>query len=197
MNVLHDKLVIASNNKHKLREIREILGTRFPHIFSLAEIGIDVEIAETGATFLENARIKAKTIVGMTGLPALADDSGLEVCALNGAPGVYSARYAGEPCDHDKNNEKLLKALEGVNDRRAAFVSVIMVCFPDGSEVYTEARAEGEILTAPRGTGGFGYDPVFLSKDLDITFAEATSAQKNSVGHRGRAVNNLLKLLEI
>ncbi|MDR2634881.1 MAG: RdgB/HAM1 family non-canonical purine NTP pyrophosphatase, partial [Clostridiales bacterium] len=192
-----DKLAIASNNRHKLREIKEILGGRFRHLLSLAELGLNIEIEETGTTFLENARIKASTVAELTGLPALADDSGLEVAALSGAPGVFSARYAGEPCDHQKNNEKLLDALKDCKDRRASFVSVQIIRFPDGSEIFAEGRASGVILTAPRGKGGFGYDPLFLSDDLGVTFAEASSEQKNSVSHRARALEALLLLLNV
>ena len=178
------KIAIATNNPNKLREIRAILGGFFDEALSLSDLGIDIDIEETGTTLTENALIKARTIRDLTGLPALADDSGLMVDALDGAPGVYSARYAGEKHDDKKNNALLLKNLEG-KPRDAKFCSVIALCYPDGRELTAEGSVRGVILEEERGTGGFGYDPLFL----------ATPEQKNSVSHRSRALRAMLELL--
>lgn len=188
------KIAIATNNPGKLREIRAILGGFFDEALSLADLGIDVDIEETGTTLTENALIKARTIRDLTGLPALADDSGLMVDALGGAPGVYSARYAGEEHDDKKNNALLLKNLEG-KPRDAKFCSVIALCYPDGRELTAEGSVEGTILEEERGKGGFGYDPLFFSPELGKTFAEATPEEKNSVSHRSRALRAMLELL--
>ena len=188
------KIAIATNNQNKLREIRAILGGFFDEALSLSDLGIDIDIEETGTTLTENALIKARTIRDLTGLPALADDSGLMVDALGGAPGVYSARYAGEEHDDKKNNALLLKNLEG-KPRDAKFCSVIALCYPDGRELTAEGSVRGVILEEERGTGGFGYDPLFFSPELGKTFAEATPEQKNSVSHRSRALRAMLELL--
>ena len=188
------KIAIATNNPNKLREIRAILGGFFDEALSLSDLGIDIDIEETGTTLTENALIKARTIRDLTGLPALADDSGLMVDALDGAPGVYSARYAGEEHDDKKNNALLLKNLEG-KPRDAKFCSVIALSYPDGRELTAEGCAPGVILEEERGTGGFGYDPLFFSPELGKTFAEATPEQKNSVSHRSRALRAMLELL--
>ena len=185
------KIAIATNNANKLREIRAILGGFFEEAYLLSDLGIDIDIAETGETLTENALIKARTIRDMTGLAALADDSGLMVDALNGAPGVYSARYAGEEHDDKKNNALLLRNLAG-KSRDAHFCSVIAVCFPDGRELTAEGRVDGTVLEEERGKGGFGYDPLFFSPELGKTFAEATPEEKNSVSHRSRALHNML-----
>ncbi len=188
------KIAIATNNQNKLREIRAILGGFFDEALSLSDLGIDIDIEETGTTLTENALIKARTIRDLTGLPALADDSGLMVDALGGAPGVYSARYAGEEHDDKKNNALLLKNLEG-KPRDAKFCSVIALSYPDGRELTAEGSVRGVILEEERGTGGFGYDPLFFSPELGKTFAEATPEQKNSVSHRSRALRAMLELL--
>lgn len=188
------KIAIATNNPNKLREIRAILGGFFDEALSLSDLGIDIDIEETGTTLTENALIKARTIRDLTGLPALADDSGLMVDALGGAPGVYSARYAGEEHDDKKNNALLLKNLEG-KPWDAKFCSVIALCYPDGRELTAEGSVRGVILEEERGTGGFGYDPLFFSPELGKTFAEATPEQKNSVSHRSRALRAMLELL--
>lgn len=188
------KIAIATNNPNKLREIRAILGGFFDEALSLSDLGIDIDIEETGTTLTENALIKARTIRDLTGLPALADDSGLMVDALGGAPGVYSARYAGEEHDDKKNNALLIKNLEG-KPRDAKFCSVIALCYPDGRELTAEGSVRGVILEEERGTGGFGYDPLFFSPELGKTFAEATPEQKNSVSHRSRALRAMLELL--
>ena len=184
------KIAIATNNRKKLAEIRAVLGGFFEEMYSLDDLGISVEIEETGSTLTENALIKARAILGMTGLASLADDSGLMCDALDGAPGVYSARYAGEGHDDKANNALLLENLAG-RDRSAHFCSVIALCLPDGREFTAEGRVDGVILDAERGEGGFGYDPLFFSPELGKTFAEASPDEKNSVSHRGRALRNM------
>lgn len=188
------EIVAATNNAHKLREIRGILKEIFI-VKSLKDCGIDIEIEENGQTFYDNALIKAKTIAELTNMPALADDSGLMVDALGGLPGVHSARYAGEPSNDKKNNAKLLAALKNSENRAAKFVSTIVLYFPDGKIISAEGYAEGVILHEERGAGGFGYDPLFLSKDLNKTFAEISQSEKNSVSHRSRALKNLTEKL--
>lgn len=189
------KIAIATNNRKKLAEIRTVLGGFFEEMYSLDDLGISVEIEETGSTLTENALIKARAILGMTGLASLADDSGLMCDALDGAPGVYSARYAGEGHDDKANNALLLENLAG-KDRSAHFCSVIALCLPDGREFTAEGRVDGVILDAERGEGGFGYDPLFFSPELGKTFAEASPDEKNSVSHRGRALRNMESIVE-
>ena len=189
------KIAIATNNRKKLAEIRTVLGGFFEEMYSLDDLGISVEIEETGSTLTENALIKARAILGMTGLASLADDSGLMCDALDGAPGVYSARYAGEGHDDKANNALLLENLAG-RDRSAHFCSVIALCLPDGREFTAEGRVDGVILDAERGEGGFGYDPRFFSPELGKTFAEASPDEKNSVSHRGRALRNMESIVE-
>lgn len=188
-------IIIASNNVHKVDEIRQILKGKFDNIYSLKDKMIDIEIEENGKTFYDNALIKASTIVSLSGLPTLADDSGLEVDALNGAPGVYSARYAGEKCDDNANNAKLLAQLEGITNRSARFVCNMILCYPDGKIVSAAGITEGYILESPRGNSGFGYDPLFFSKDLEKSFGIASNEEKNSVSHRGRALQELVQKL--
>lgn len=192
------KLAIASNNQKKLKEIKSILGGCFDELLSIKDLGLDIDIEETGTTLIENALIKARTIRDMTGMVALADDTGLMVDALDGAPGVYSARYAGEEHDDQKNNEKLLRELAGVPDekRTAHFGTVIAVCFPDGTELIAEGRVDGKIAFAPSGTTGFGYDPLFYCFDMGKMMAEGTLEEKNAVSHRGRALRNMLEVLK-
>lgn len=188
------KLVAATNNHNKVSEFRALLGEAFD-VVTMRDVGVAIEVDETETTFFGNALLKAKAVSEATGLAALADDSGLEVDALNDAPGVYSARYAGEPCDDAANNAKLLKELEGVSERTARFVSVVVLYRPDGSYEVGEGSVEGKILNAPRGTGGFGYDPLFFSTELKKTFGEASPAEKNAVSHRARAIADLSKKL--
>lgn len=190
------KLAIATNNQHKLQEIRAILGDSFEELLSLKDLGIDVDVEETGTTLEENAIIKARAILALSGIATLADDTGLMVDALNGAPGVYSARYAGEEHNDAKNRALLLKNLDGVKDRSAHFATVIALCYPDGKTLTASGRVNGEILLSERGTEGFGYDSLFFSTELSKTFAEATQAEKNSVSHRGRALRAMLELVK-
>ncbi|MBQ7653412.1 MAG: XTP/dITP diphosphatase [Clostridia bacterium] len=188
------KYVLATGNKNKVKEIKEILNGK-ADVVTMKELGIDVDVEETGTTFAENSLIKARAICSLTGLPAIADDSGLEVDYLNGAPGVYSARFAGLEHDDEANRQKLLRELSGVPDekRTAHFVTVISVCYPDGNFIQTEGKTYGKITHEYRGEGGFGYDCLFLSDDLGVTFGEATPEQKNSVSHRSRALKELAK----
>lgn len=190
------KLAIATNNQHKLQEIRAILGDSFEELLSLKDLGIDVDVEETGTTLEENALIKARAILALSGIATLADDTGLMVDALNGAPGVYSARYAEEEHNDAKNRSLLLKNLNGVKDRSAHFATVIALCYPDGKTLTASGRVNGEILLSERGTEGFGYDSLFFSTELGKTFAEATQAEKNSVSHRGRALRAMLELVK-
>lgn len=188
-------LVIASNNTNKIREIKEIIGDFFTDIKSLKELGVEAEVEETGTTFLENALIKAREISRLTNSCALADDSGLCVNALNGAPGVYSARYAGDGHDDKANNELLLKNMSGFSDRSAYFISTIALVCPDGKEITAEGRVYGRILTAPDGDYGFGYDPLFFSEELNKSFGRALPEEKNAISHRARALNALKQKL--
>ena len=193
--------VLASHNAHKLAEIRAILADEFDKVLSLKDIGIEVDIDETGTTFEQNAYIKAKAIADLLpGYAVVADDSGLCVPCLDGAPGVYSARYAGEVCDDHANNRLLLHNLHErektlPRDRNAYFVSAVVLLFPDGRYISGEGRVDGTILDEYRGNGGFGYDPLFLCTELNKTFAEATAGEKNSVSHRARALAELKRKL--
>ncbi len=182
------ELVFATNNAHKLVEVRAIFEGTGIRILSLRDVDCNHETSEDGKTFYENARKKAREIAGITGRPAVADDTGLCVDALGGAPGVYPARFApeGERC------EKLLSVMEGKEDRRAHFETSAVLVFPDGREITAVGRVEGEITLEKRGDNHFGYDPVFYSTEAKKTFAELDMAEKNAISHRGRAFANLL-----
>lgn len=189
-------IVVASGNKGKLREIAEIF-TGFA-ILSMQEAGFAGDIEETGATFAENALIKARTVCKALGRPALADDSGLCVDALGGAPGVYSARFAGVHGDDAANNALLLQKLAEVPEekRGAYFESCVALVFPDGREWTANGRTYGKIMTVPQGTEGFGYDPLFYSSELAKGFGVASPAEKNAVSHRGKALRALARMLQ-
>lgn len=197
------KAVLASNNAHKLVEIRDILKDKFEYVYSLKDLGINVDVEETGSTFEENALIKARAIADILGnneYSVLADDSGICVEALGGAPGVYSARYAGEPCDDAANNALLLNNLHELEktqqkNRKAYFASVVVALMPDGRHITGEGRAYGQIIDEYRGNNGFGYDPLFLSDELGKTFAEASMQEKNTISHRARALAKLKEQL--
>ncbi len=195
------KAVLASNNKHKLVEIKTMLSGKFDDILTLKDLNINIEIEENGSTFEENAYIKAITIAKMTNMCAIADDSGICVLVLDGEPNIYSARYAGEPCNDKHNNEHLLSKLHALEtngspvDRTAYFQSVVVLCQPDGSYVSGSGRTYGKIIDEYRGTNGFGYDPIFLSSELNKTFGEATMEEKNTISHRSRALKDLLSKL--
>ena len=189
------KLILASNNAHKLVEIRAILGDEFEEILSMAEAGIVHVTVEDGSTFLENAEKKAREIMEISGCCALADDSGLCVEALGGAPGIYSARYAGEHGDDKANNRKLLRELEGVEDRRAHFACAMVLVRPDGSVVRAEGRMDGVIAYEEAGENGFGYDPLFYLPEKGITNGQLSPEEKNAISHRANALHALVKKL--
>ena len=189
------ELVIASNNKHKVREISEILAGKFDKIYSLSDLGICVDPEETAPDFLGNALIKAEAVAAFTDKAVIADDSGLEVSALGGAPGVHSARYAGEPCSDQNNNNKLLCEMQGAKDRSARFVTTMVLRFPSGKTIVGIGEVKGEILLELKGQNGFGYDPLFYSYELKKTFGEASEIEKNSVSHRSRALKEILRQL--
>ena len=190
------KLVLASKNPHKLRELEEILSGLGVEVMMESEAGVDVEVEETGTTFEENALLKAAAVCEASGLPAVADDSGLCVDALNGAPGVYSARYGGEGLDDPGRCRLLLENLRGQLDRRGKFVSCICCRFPNGDTVTARGECSGTIAYAPRGENGFGYDPVFFLPGLKKTFAQLTPEEKNAVSHRGNALREFKVELE-
>ena len=181
-------IVIATRNRGKSAEIREFLADLPAEFRDLTDFGPIPEVVEDGVTFDENAYKKALFTARCLGLPALADDSGLEVAALGGAPGVHSARYAGEGATDAQNNEKLLRELAGAPDRSARFVCVLSFAVPSGPALTFEGTAQGLILPAPRGEGGFGYDPLFLHPPTGKTFAEMTPREKLAVSHRGAAL---------
>ena len=190
------EIVLATNNKNKLKEMRAILGGHFDKLYSLADLGVDVDVEETGETLAENSYIKAKAICDLTGKISLADDTGLMVDALNGAPGVYSARYAGEEHDDAKNRALLLKNLQNATDRSAHFATVITICYPNGDVLSAEGRVDGFISTEERGEHGFGYDSLFFCPEIGKTFAEASADEKNGVSHRGRALRATVEKLD-
>ena len=189
------KLIIASNNAHKIREIKNMLGEKFEEILSLREAGIDHETVEDGDTFMANALKKAREIAGISGVASLADDSGICAHALDGAPGIYSARYAGLDGGHASdaaNNALLVKNLADKSDRTAHYTCAMALVYPDGREVTAEGYMYGRIVDTPRGDRGFGYDPHFVMDGEARTVAEMTDEEKNSVSHRFRALSLLL-----
>lgn len=187
-------MVVASGNAHKLREIAEIFNDY--QVLSQKQAGFDVDVEETGKTFMENALIKARAASQALQQPVVADDSGLCVDALGGAPGVYSARYSGGHGNDKANRELLLKNMQNENNRRAYFVCAMALVFPDGKEVTVEGRTYGNILHEETGDGGFGYDSLFLSDDLNKSFGLATAEEKNGVSHRFRALQALREKIE-
>lgn len=188
-------LVFASNNAHKLDEVKAILAPSRVEIKSLNDIGFFEDIEETGLTFQENAAIKVNAIFKANGMDCFADDSGLEVEALDNQPGVFSARYAGEHGNHEANNQKLLKELEGKSNRRACFKTVIALLL-DGKIQYFEGRVDGVIAKELSGNKGFGYDPLFIPDGYDRTFADMPAEIKNSISHRKRALEAMLDFLK-
>lgn len=187
-------IVFATNNKNKLKEMCEIMDGLY-HVMSLEEIGCHEEIIEDADTIQGNAKIKADFITNRYHIDCFADDTGLEVEALNGAPGVYSARYAGEHCSYQDNVNKMLNALDGVENRKAVFRTVIALNL-EGETYYFEGRCEGQITKEQRGSEGFGYDPIFQPDGFDETFAELGMDVKNSISHRGRATQKLIEFLQ-
>ena len=192
------KIIFATGNQDKMKEIREILKDTDIEVISLKDAGIDVDVVEDGSTFEENAIIKAETIMKMTGEVVLSDDSGLEIDYLNKEPGIYSARYMGEDTSYRIKNAKLIERLEGVVDeeRTARFVCAVAAAFPDGRIITTRGMMEGVIGYEERGGNGFGYDPIFYLSEYQKSSAELDPAVKNSISHRGKALRAMKKHLK-
>jgi len=190
-------MVLASKNPHKLTEMSAILSQLGVEVVMESDVGVDVDVEETGTTFEENSFLKAKAVMEASGLPAIADDSGLCVTALGGGPGVYSARYGGDDKGgFSRRYELVLENLRGQLDRSAKFVSVITACFPNGDVLTARGECPGLITYSPRGEGGFGYDPVFLVPEKKKTFAQMTAEEKNAISHRGVALQKFKVELE-
>ena len=190
------KLIIASNNAHKIREIKEMLSCCFEDIQSLREAGIEHETVEDGKTFLENAYKKAREIAELSGFPALADDSGICAHALGNEPGIFSARYSGGHGADEANNDLLLKNLRGKADRGAHYTCAMVICYPDGKSISAEGYLYGKITNERRGSGGFGYDPIFQPSGEERTVAQMTDEEKNKISHRGNALRAVLEKIE-
>ncbi|SHN54857.1 XTP/dITP diphosphatase [Desulfovibrio litoralis] len=191
---MKQKIVLASHNKNKISEFKQMFQNTDFELVGLDEFPDLPEVEETGTSFEENAKLKSRAVAKYTGLIALADDSGISVKALNGAPGVYSARYSaenGQPATTEKNNAKLLSALKGLKgkDRAACFVCVISVTTPKGDEMLVRGEWEGQILETPQGSNGFGYDPLMYISECGCSAAELSADQKNAISHRGKALN--------
>ena len=182
------KFVLASQNKHKLAEMQAILSAHGVEVVLQSDLGLRVDVEETGETFAENALLKARAVMEACGLPAIADDSGVCVDALNGAPGVYSARYGGPDLDDTGRYRLLLENMRGARTRTAHFTSCIACVFPNGDAIEAEGICPGTIAFAPQGDGGFGYDPVFFLPQLRKTYAQLTAEEKAAVSHRGKAL---------
>ena len=191
------KLIIASNNNHKLIEIKAILGGLFEEIVSMREAGIEHETVEDGSSFMENSVKKAKEIAELSGCCALADDSGICVDALDGAPGIYSARFCGHHGDDEANNRLLLEKLEGREDRGAHYTCAIALVYPDGRQVCAEGYMYGQIGYEEKGENGFGYDPLFFLPEYGCTAAQLSPEQKNQISHRASALHALLAQLRM
>lgn len=190
------KFVLATQNQGKVREMRAILSRLGIEVISAAEAGVHLDVEETGTTFAENALLKAQAVCQAAGLPAIADDSGLCVDALNGGPGVYSARYGGEGLDDKGRCMLLLQNMRGQTTRAAHFACAVCCVFPNGDAVTAEGRCGGTIAFAPMGTDGFGYDPLFFVPDKAKTFAQLTAEEKNEISHRGKALTEFAAKLE-
>ena len=189
------KFVLATHNPGKLREMSAILGELGVEVVSPADVGITVDVEETGTTFAENAMLKAKAICAAAGLPAIADDSGLCVDALTGGPGVYSARYGGEGLADKGRYMLLLNSMRGQTTRKAHFACAIACAFPNGDELTAQGQCDGAIAFAPMGEGGFGYDPVFLVPEKGKTFGQLTAEEKSAISHRGKALRDFSEKL--
>ena len=190
------KVVLASHNAKKITEMRAILSQMGVEVLSQRDVGVDLEPEETGTTFEANARIKAKAVMEATGLPAIADDSGLMVDALDGAPGVYSARYGGPGLDDTGRWQLLLRNMAGQSHRTCRFVSVICCAFPDGSEILARGECPGVLAEGPSGAGGFGYDPIFFLPQLGKTMAQLTPEEKNQISHRANEALEARELIK-
>ena len=182
------KMVLASKNAHKLVEMKDILSQLGVEVVLESDVGVDVDVEETGTTFEENSLLKARAVMEACGLPAIADDSGLSVDALNGAPGVYSARYGGEGLDDVGRYRLLLENMKGQLDRKCKFVSVITLCMPNGDVISARGECPGTLAYAPQGENGFGYDPIFFVPEKKKTFAQLSPEEKNAISHRGNAL---------
>ena len=193
---MSEKFVLATHNPGKLKEMGAILAQFGVEVVSHRDLGLTVDVEETGTTFAENAMLKAKAICAAAKLPAIADDSGLCVDALNGGPGVYSARYGGEGLDDKGRYMLLLNSLRGQSTRTAHFTCAIACAFPNGDTLTAEGRCDGTIAYAPMGEGGFGYDPVFFVPELKKTFGQLTAEEKSAISHRGRALESFIGKLE-
>ena len=193
---MSERFVLATHNAGKLAEMQAILSGLGVEVLSPEQAGVNVEVEETGSTFAENAMLKAKAVCAAAGLPAIADDSGLCVDALNGAPGVYSARYGGEGLDDAGRYRLLLSSMPAGKPRTAKFVSVITCCFPNGDVLTARGECPGTIAFASMGEGGFGYDPVFFLPKLKKTFAQLSPEEKNAISHRGKALEAFQAKLE-
>ena len=193
---MSEKFVLATHNPGKLKEMGAILAQCGVEVVSPRDLGLTVDVEETGTTFAENAMLKAKAICAAAKLPAIADDSGLCVDALNGGPGVYSARYGGEGLDDKGRYMLLLNSLRGQSTRTAHFTCAIACAFPNGDTLTAEGRCDGTIAYAPMGEGGFGYDPVFFVPELKKTFGQLTAEEKSAISHRGRALESFIGKLE-
>lgn len=191
-------MIFATGNMGKMKEIKAILGDIGEEILSMKEAGIDMDIVEDGSTFEENAIIKAKAVMERTGKLALADDSGLEIDALNKEPGIYSARYMGEDTPYEIKNSNLIERMKGVKgkDRSARFVCVIAAAFPDGEIITTRGTIEGVIAEEPAGENGFGYDPIVYVPEYGMTTGQMNPDAKNAISHRGKALTAMKKILE-
>ena len=191
-------IILATNNKSKVKEISEMMSGSDITFVSLADAGINVEVEETGTTFEENALLKAREICKLSGKPTISDDSGLEIDALDGAPGIYSSRFMGEDTSYDITNNALIEKLENVADpdRTARFRCCMALVLPDGREFVTEGEMEGIIAREPKGINGFGYDPILFIPEYNRTSAELSSEEKNNISHRGEALRKMIEVIK-
>lgn len=191
-------IILATNNKSKVKEISEMMSGSDITFVSLADAGINVEVEETGTTFEENALLKAREICKLSGKPTISDDSGLEIDALDGAPGIYSSRFMGEDTSYDIKNNALIEKLENVADpdRTARFRCCMALVLPDGREFVTEGAMEGIIARGPKGINGFGYDPILFIPEYNRTSAELSSEEKNNISHRGEALRKMIEVIK-
>lgn len=197
IKIQRKNIIVASSNTHKIKEVKTILAPLAYNVQSMREAGIELEIEEDGQTFEENALLKARALAEISDDIILADDSGLEVDILEGAPGIYSARYAGEHGDDQANNRKLLDQLKDVpkHQRGARFYCAIAMVYPEGKEIVVAGECKGTIILKPKGHNGFGYDPLFYIPHLDKTYAQLDTQEKNSISHRSKALDRLKEVL--
>jgi len=191
------RFVLATANPGKLREMQEVLSPLGIEVISRDELGIDITVEETGSTFYENALLKAKAICQVSGMPAIADDSGIVVEALGGAPGLYSSSYGGDLMTNEERCDFLLKNMEGMEQRGAKFVCTIVCLYPDGSLISAYGECPGELALSPRGKNGFGYDPIFIASGTDKTLAELLPDEKHRISHRGKALRQFAEQLRL